>query len=123
MALVSVLTLGSCSDGFGGWESDEEGDAEVKIELFTRTDDALTRATLGETAATGPELINSWWVAFVDRHGEVAKIATGTPANPTSMDIINTILPAGSYTAYAFANITQEELKLSLIHISEPTRP
>ena len=111
MALVSVLTLGSCSDGFGGWESDEEGDAEVKIELFTRTDDALTRATLGETAATGPELINSWWVAFVDRHGEVAKIATGTPANPTSMDIINTILPAGSYTAYAFANITQEELK------------
>lgn len=104
--------LGGCSDGVGnGWKSDEDGEVEVKIRLYTKTDDELTRATLGESAPSGPELINSWWVAFVDNNNTVAKIASHSLANPGSMDIINTILPTGTYTAYAFANITRDQIK------------
>lgn len=103
--------FGSCSDGFGsGWGTDD-GEAEVKIQLYTKTADALTRASLGETAASERELIKSWWVAFVDKNGKVAEIASNTLVDPVSMDEINTILPAGSYTAYAFANISQDSFE------------
>lgn len=111
LTILTVGMLGSCSDGFGsGWGTADD-EAEVKIQLYTKTSDALTRATLGETDASPHELIKSWRVVFVDKNNIVAKIASSTLADPVSMDIINTVLPAGHYTAYAFANITEDYLK------------
>lgn len=111
LTILTVGILGSCSDGFGSGWGTADGEAEVKIQLYTKTSDALTRATLGETEASPHELIKSWRVVFVDNNNIVAKIASSTLADPVSMDIINTVLPAGHYTAYAFANITEDYLK------------
>lgn len=55
------------------------------------------------------ELIKSWWIAFVDKNdgGIVRDIAQSDAAlDPTEMDFVDILLPAGNYYAYAFANIT-----------------
>lgn len=69
-------------------------------------------------AAADNEKINSWWIAFVDNKGKVAKILhrsdveTGidTGAAPVEMEKFKCIIPAGVYSIYAFANVDADTL-------------
>lgn len=73
----------------------------------------ISRAS-GETGVeTLPnELINNWWVVFVDGSGTVRKIAANSPelAAPVERDEFSVELPASTYTLYAFANLSPEQL-------------
>jgi len=64
----------------------------------------------GET--TSNELINSWWIAFVDHNGTVSSIISRDASLSTAVEReeFNVELPDGTYTAYAFANITPQQL-------------
>jgi len=66
----------------------------------------------GETLPEN-ELIQTWWIAFADKYGVVNAIVSRNATLTTAVDReeFDVELPAGTYTAYAFANITQDELK------------
>lgn len=65
----------------------------------------------GETLPAN-ELINTWWIAFADKNGVVRSIVKRDAALTTAVEReeFDVELPSGTYTAYAFANITPEEL-------------
>jgi len=67
----------------------------------------------GETAPSANELINSWWIAFADQEGVVSAIVSRDASLSTAVEReeFNVELPAGTYTAYAFANITPQQLE------------
>ncbi len=66
-----------------------------------------------ETSPSANELINSWWIAFADQEGTVSAIVERAASLSTAVEReeFNVELPAGTYMAYAFANITQQQLK------------
>ncbi len=70
------------------------------------------RSCAGETLPDN-ELINTWWIAFVDKYGVVSAVVSRDAALKTAVESeeFDVELPAGSYTAYAFANITPQQLK------------
>lgn len=59
------------------------------------------------------EMIHQWWVAFVDASGNVTEIATrpADTSTPVEEELFKTELKPGSYTAYAFANISREQIE------------
>lgn len=73
-----------------------------------------TRATgTPEAAASDAEKIGSWWVAFVD-NGRIVRAVVERPAGRTDYveeETVELDVPTGTYTLYAFANITQTELQ------------
>jgi len=104
--LSYILICGVCSLLTAACSDDEPAASEP---LTTRAMLSL-RASEGERTAN--ELINSWWIAFVDKNGVVSAIVSRDAALMTAVEseTFEVKLPAGSYTAYAFANITQQEL-------------
>ena len=58
------------------------------------------------------EKIGSWWVAFVDASGIVAEVVSRPEhlTDEVESERFEAALAPGSYTAYAFANISQAEL-------------
>lgn len=74
-----------------------------------------TRAATGtpETATVDKELIGSWWVVFVNRAGNVQKIVDRPVALTTYVEEekVELDIPVGTYTLYAFANISKSVLK------------
>ncbi len=71
------------------------------------------------SATDDNELINDWFIAFVDESGTVARIVRRYPsgstqsASPVELDFFNTQLAPGDYTAVAFANIDPADLGLT----------
>lgn len=57
------------------------------------------------------ELIGSWWMAFVDNSRTVRAVVGNELPAAVSEDDVSCDLPAGTYTIYAFANISPDELK------------
>lgn len=105
---LCLLPLSSCSG-----EKDPGMDGKTVKASFTVVSRGNgTRATTDESPVLDNELINSWWIAFVDVNGggQVRAIARSGSISPTEMDFVDVTLPAGNYYAYAFANITPEEL-------------
>lgn len=76
----------------------------------------MTRATsTPEAAETDYELINDWWVLFVDNNNKIVKYldratATGNK-NAVEEERFFLEIPAGKYTAYSFANVTREQVQ------------
>lgn len=60
------------------------------------------------------EKINTWWLAFVDKNGDVVKIidreSTTAATTAVEEETFKCILPSGKYDIYAFANIDADEL-------------
>ena len=58
------------------------------------------------------ELINNWWIVFVDGSGTVRRIVENSPqlTVPVERDEFTVDLPASTYTLYAFANLSMEQL-------------
>ncbi|MDE6342017.1 MAG: hypothetical protein K2K93_06845, partial [Muribaculaceae bacterium] len=117
----------------------EEGiPTEVRITLSARSGNSQTRGDGDPKDPTSTvELIHDWWIAFIDRKGEVTVITrNGIPAQDrttsTSVSVegggfeaetFRTIIPSGKYRIYAFANIpakTADEIKAMLVEEKTP---
>ncbi len=105
----------SCSDDslVGNGEFEEGVMTHITLDLSSRRDG--TRAATGtpEDAAYNIEKIHTWWVAFVDRYGVVRAVVSRPDALTTYVEEekLEVDVPTGTYTLYAFANISQQDLK------------
>lgn len=111
LALAFLLTIpfASCSDAV---HFEGEGKGEVREASVTMA--IGTRATgVPEGAQADVEKIHTWWVAFVDKDGIVRHVESRSPLLTTyvEQERIEINVPTGTYTLYAFANITPEALK------------
>ncbi len=85
---------------------------EIMPEVVTASCAIQSRASGDTQPETLPnELINNWWVAFVDASGTVRCIENSSQLDsPVERDEFTGGLPASTYTLYAFANLSMEEL-------------
>ena len=107
--LILAIPLASCSDPV---QFEGEGKGEVREACVTMA--IGTRATgVPEGAQADVEKIRTWWVAFVDKDGIVRHVESRSPLLTTyvEQERIEINVPTGTYTLYAFANITPEALK------------
>lgn len=71
-----------------------------------------------EDPISDEERINSWFIAFVDRTGKVARIVSRTDAETgisasagaVESETFKCIVPTGTYDLYAFANLTPDDI-------------
>lgn len=99
---LSLLFLASCSE-------DETPAASYK----TRFSISVKSPGMPTDPSGDNEKINTWWIALVSSNGTVRAILE-RPAGLTAAieeETINAEIPTGRYTAYAFANITKDELQ------------
>ena len=109
LAFLLAIPFASCSDAV---HFEGEGKGEVREACVTMA--IGTRATgVPEGAQADVEKIHTWWVAFVDKDGIVRHVESRSPLLTTyvEQERIELNVPTGTYTLYAFANITPEELK------------
>lgn len=76
----------------------------------------MTRATgTAEAAETDYELINDWWVLFVDGSGNIVKYLDRTSAtgytDAVEREGFFLEIASGTYTAYSFANISRDAVE------------
>lgn len=120
--LFSSLLLGCAANGKEeepGFSSIVEGEPiEVTISLSSRS--MISSGTRADGKPANPdhenEMIKDWFLVFVNRHGVVSKILERKNANPSATppfeeETFKCIIPSGTYSVYAFANMTQVELK------------
>lgn len=107
LAFLTTVIAASCSEDN---TDDQESDGKtVTVGMIIGT-----RATgTPEAAQANVEKIHSWWVAFVDKNGIVRHVESRPAALTSYVDEerVEMNLPTGTYTLYAFSNITPEELK------------
>lgn len=100
--LLMFLMASSCAqDDSAAPDSADGKPVSVDVRLSTPRSDT---PSAGEQKEEDLENINSWWVAFVGSDGVVKGIKTGVPAFAVEEQSFDIILPAGTYTAVAFAN-------------------
>lgn len=105
----------SCSDDslVGNGEFEEGVMTRITLNLSSRRDG--TRATgTPENAAYDIEKIHDWWVAFVDQHGVVRAVVSrpgGITGGYVEEEKLEVDVPTGTYTLYAFANLSMSALK------------
>lgn len=95
MLVMALLLSGGCSDN------------EPQSDTPTTATFAISTRAGSDSNATDNELINTWRVVFVDNAGTV-KLIIDRPADKTGAverEEFKFNLPAGTYTAYAFANM------------------
>lgn len=78
-----------------------------------------TRATgTPEDAANNQELINDWWVLFVNNTGEIVKYidraSTTKLSTAVEREEFDLEIATGDYTAYSFANITKTQVETAI---------
>ena len=109
--LLAVLAMGACS------ETDDQvpdGMARVEIHLSAPYQRA-TRAT-GDwlDPVSSKELIHNYWVVFVNQSGIVEELVTGfCGTEGKEEDTFRFLLPPGTYTVYAFANLDFNALNIT----------
>lgn len=107
LSLLAAVFATSCSEESG---HDPEADGRtVAVDMVI-----ATRATgVPEGAQADVEKIHTWWVAFVDKDGIVRRVESRDPllTSYVEQERIELNVPTGTYTLYAFANITPEALK------------
>ena len=98
MSLLALVGW-SCSSDSGSGEPGG-GPAEAEITLGTR--------------ATGSqddiELMRSWWVMLVNGSGKICDLQEGSCDAPSKQDKVRVKADAGTYTLYAFANWTPDQV-------------
>ncbi len=107
LSLLTAVFATSCSEESG--HDPEAGGRTVAVDMVI-----ATRATgTPEAAQADVEKIHTWWVAFVDKDGIVRRVESRDPLLTTYVEEerIEMNVPTGTYTLYAFANITPEALK------------
>lgn len=123
LAVVAAMVVGGCTTDLPD-EGGGTGNARFTISVV-QNNSAATRADNGkpEDPESDKERINDWWMVFVQANGTVRKILERKDANPgvgsytgealpvVDEEYFECDLPRGNYIVYAFANITQTELK------------
>ena len=107
LSLLTAVFATSCSKESG--HDPEAGGRTVAVDMVI-----ATRATgTPEAAQAEVEKIHTWWVAFVDKNGIVRRVESRDPllTSYVEEERIEMNVPTGTYTLYAFANITPQELK------------
>ena len=109
LSLAATVLFGACSN-------DDEVDAngygkttKVKVSL-------ATRATGTPEAPENPqELINDWWVLFVNNSNKIVKYidraSTTKATSAVEREEFDMEIATGDYTAYSFANITKDQVE------------
>ena len=122
-ALAVLLLTGCVSDRepVGEDEFKEEVPTTVSFSIISSFNNSgMSRATPDGTPANAEndnEKINDWFLVFTDRNNVVRKIISrsesgkSTVNNPVEEETFRFIVPSGTYSVYAFANITETELK------------
>lgn len=126
-AVLPTLAFALLSGGCGGnepWETISDGTSlpgYVSMSISMLNGGApLSRADGVPADPVHPnEKITDWFMVFIDINGEVAKIVSrfdsdtgiGSGAPAVESETFRCQLPAGSYTVYAFANMTQAQLE------------
>ena len=114
-----TLIMCGCSDDIQNEDnlSGEGNLVEVKFSLSARPNNHFTRAEV-DSRPVDPvdnnEKINDWFIIFVDNNKIVRKILTRTEAGNSGaveQETFTCILPTGTYSVYAFANISTDQLK------------
>lgn len=99
-----VIMFGSCSDD--SIEADNGAPRGNPVRIGIRTvPRSQTRA--GET---DNELVNSWWLVLVGGDNKVYNVIGNTPGSAVEQDFYTATVLPGSYTVYAFANISRADL-------------
>ena len=136
MCTFMIISLAACSDQNGKDDPNDPGfeegiPTEVTITLSARSGNAQTRADRdGEDKdpTSTIELIHNWWIVFIDKNGNIAKVITDQDSDvydkvtSTSVNIsggyeaetFRTIIPSGTYRIYAFANIPVSYTQMTL---------
>lgn len=123
-ALAILLLISGCINDKEPAEASgyEEGiPTEVKFTLSSRFNASPTRADgEPEDPEFDNEKIRNWFMVFIDQKGNVAKILNRSDAE-TGISVAETdafeqetfrsILPSGTYSVFAFANMTAADLK------------
>lgn len=88
---------------------------EVSVSLSSRS--MISSGTRADGVPAEPddpnEKINDWFLVFVHRSGKVSKIVTRSATlkgTAVEQETFKCIIPTGTYSVYAFANITPAEL-------------
>lgn len=103
-SLAAAALLAACG---------EQGESPVVAAEMPFTVSMRSASAPGvERDPAASEKIGSWWVAFVDASGNVAEVVSRPDYLTVEVEseIFKAVLAPGTYTAYAFANITQSEL-------------
>lgn len=100
--VTCCLLVASCSDSAPDEPTPAPTGARASLSVKSRA---------GETLPDN-ELINTWWIAFADQSGVVRAIVKRDASLKTAVEReeFDVEIPAGTYIAYAFANITPDEL-------------
>ena len=115
---LAILMMASCSSSEPDISADSDP-VEVKFSLSARA--GLTSRADGVAADpfSNLEMIQDWWLVFVDRTDKVHKIIKRSDAEtdlsvPSSdafeQETFKCVLPAGNYKVFAFANISAGDL-------------
>ncbi len=104
--MLLALTPAGCSKSASdGPDQDNPDNAPVRCTSVT------VRAGR-DPNATDNELINSWWAVFVSKTNGKVYAKHGNSLSPAAeQDIVTFEIPQGTYRVYAFANLTEEQLK------------
>lgn len=98
-----ALTLSACGD---------DNDPAPRTSVASLS--IRTAATGDDDSAdpAGNDIINTWFMAFVDNSNKVAKIISRPASNtaPVEEEWVDFEIARGTYTVYAFANIDEETL-------------
>lgn len=106
-----TITLGACSDNNDPLP--EPDTAGATIVITSRADNSSTD---NSSTPSDNELINSWWMVFVDVDNFV-KLIIDRPSDktaPVAKENVELSIPSGKYTIYAFANINKADFQKTL---------
>lgn len=116
---AAALAIGCSGEKEQGADPDEPGvPAAVSVTIAARQAPASRADGVPEDPADDNERINSWFIAFVDRSGRVARVISRTDpeteivasTGPVERETFKCVVPTGTYNLYAFANITPAQL-------------
>lgn len=120
MLLASVLLIAGCGDSSHNPEESVEEGIPTKVTFSLSAMSNSSPLSRGDGTPVDPvddnEKINDWFVVFVDKNNLVREIVSRADAgisitnNAVEQETFSCILPSGTYSVYAFANITPEEL-------------
>ena len=117
---VAPLFCGCSDDSPASAENDFETGipASVGISIGTMRGNSVRAGdSTGDGTPASPsdnnEMINSWWIAFVNDDGVISDILdrSSNLTDAVEMESFRCTIPSGNYDIYAFANIDRETLK------------
>lgn len=120
IAVILLATFAASCDNDTPNDGTEQTMSELTLTISARSASGSTARADGtpENPSGDNERINSWFIVFVDNNGEVTRMVSRTDeetgispdAGVVDRETFKCMIPTGTYTLFAFANITPDEL-------------